>query len=197
MRKKVLIIGAIATTTVLAAGWALAQSGPHGPGGFGPPFMQGVGPGGMGPGMMQHMAGRMGPGMGPGMMRGGPGFAFTDPAQIDALKKELGITTAQEPAWTKYMKALQDAATNMKTTRESVDPAAVSKMTQQDRFAFATKMREQGQKQDETVTAAANELLGALSDAQKAKAQQTLPGLAAFGPGPMRGAFMGGPLHQR
>jgi hypothetical protein len=205
MKKKALIIGGIATTAVLAGGWALAQSGPHGPGGFGPPFMQGVGPG-MGPGMMQHMARAMGPGMGPGtmqhmqigpgMMHGGPGFAFTDPVQIDALKKELGITTAQEPAWTKYTKALQDAATNMKTTRESVDPAAVSKMTQQDRLAFATKMREQGQKQHETVTAAANELLSTLSDAQKAKAQQTLPGLAAFGPGPMRGAFMGGPQHQ-
>ena len=144
---------------------------------------------GMGPGMMQHM----GPGMGPGMMRGGPGLTFADPAQIETLKKELGITTAQEPAWTKYAKALQDAATAMKTAREGVNPDAVSKLSPQDRFAFATKMREQAQKQHETVKTAANELLATLDDAQKTKAQQTLPGLA-FGPGAMRGAFMRGPL---
>ena len=53
---------------LLAGGWALAQSGGVGPGGFGPPFMQGQGPGGMGPGMMQHMGQGMGPGMGNGMM---------------------------------------------------------------------------------------------------------------------------------
>ena len=69
-------------------------------------------------------------------------------------------------------------------------------MSPQDRFAFVTKMREQGQKQFETVKTAANELLATLDDAQKAKAQQTLPGLAAFGPGTMHGAGMGGPQHR-
>ena len=49
MKTKVLVIGAIAATAVLAGGWALAQTIGHGPGGFGPPFMQGEGPGGMGP----------------------------------------------------------------------------------------------------------------------------------------------------
>ena len=48
-------------------------------------------------------------------------------------------------------------------------------------------MREQGQKQFEAVRTAANELLAALDDTQKAKATDILPGLA-FGPGPMRGA---------
>ena len=66
MKTKVLIIGAVATAAILAGGWALAQSGGVGPGGFGPPFMQGHGPGGMGPGMMQHMGQGMGPGMGKG-----------------------------------------------------------------------------------------------------------------------------------
>jgi LTXXQ motif family protein len=211
MKKKVLVIGAVATAVVLVGGWALAQS--HGPG-FGPPFMRGEGPAGMGPGMMmQHMGRGMGPGMmqngmgpgmmiqrmgrgmGPGMMHGGPGPAFTDPAQIESLKKELGITTTQEPAWTKYTKALQDAAATMKTAREGVDPSAVSKLTPAERFAFVSKIREQAQKQFETVKTAANELLTTLDDAQKAKAQETLPGLA-FGPGSMRGAGIGGPQHR-
>ena len=72
MKKKVWVIGGIATAVVLVGGFALAQSGPHGRHGFGPPFMQGEGPGGMGPGMMQHMGRGMGPGMGPGI--GGPGM---------------------------------------------------------------------------------------------------------------------------
>lgn len=201
MKKSVLVIGGIATAVVLAGGWALAQSLPHGPGDFGPPFMRGEGAGGMGPGMMRHMGRMMGPGMhrgmGPGMMRGAPSLTFADPMQIETVKKELGITAPQEPAWTKYTKAIQDAATAMKTTREGVDPDAVSKMTPQDRFALITKMREQGQKQFETVQTAANELFASLDDGQKTKARDILPGLASFGPGPMRGAFMGGPWHRQ
>jgi hypothetical protein len=191
MKKKVLIIGGIAAATLFVGGWALAQA--TGPGGFGPPFMRGMGPGGMGPGMMWHM----GRGMGPGMMQGGPGLTLADPAQIETLKKELGITAAQEPAWTKYAKAVQDSAATMKTAREGVDPDAVSKMSPQDRFAFVSKMREQGQKQFETVQTAAKELLATLNDTQKAKAQETLPGLAFGGPGLMRGAFRGGPWQRR
>ncbi len=215
MKKKVLLFGGIAAASLLAGGWALAQA--TGPGGFGPPFMGGMGHGGMGPGMMmqrmanstepgmgrwmgpgmmRHMGGGMQPGMGPGMMMGGtPGAIFADPAQIETLKKELAITLTQEPAWAKYTKAIQDAATTMKTARESVNPDAMGKLSPQDRFAFMTKIRDQGQKQFETVKAAANELLAALDDAQKAKAQQNLPGLA-FGPGAMHSAGMGGPPFQ-
>jgi hypothetical protein len=143
---------------------------------------------GIGPGMMKGKGGH-----GPGMMKGlGPMMhgrgAFADPAQIDALKGELGITTAQETAWGKYAKAVQDAAAAMKTARESVDPGAVSKMAPAERFAFVSKMREQGQKRFETVSTAANELLAVLDDNQKTKAHTILPGLA-FGPGPMWGPF--------
>jgi LTXXQ motif family protein len=193
MKKKVLVIGAVGGAALLVAGWAFAQS--HGPG-FGPPFMRGNGPGGMGPGMMWHMGSGMGPpmmqhmrgAMGRGMMGpAGPGFAFADQAQIDKLKTELAITSAQDAAWTKYAKALQDAAATMKATRESATQA-----NPQDRFPFASKMREQGQKQFEAVKSAANELLATLDDTQKTKAQQILPGLA-FGPGMMHGAFAGGP----
>jgi hypothetical protein len=187
MKRKALLIGAIATTALLTGGWALAQTAGHGPGGMGPGMHGKMGPG---------MHGQMGPGiggqMGPGATHGGPGHAFADPARLDTLKTELGITAAQEPAWTKYTKAVQDAATTMKTAREGVNPETVSKLSPQDRLAFVTKIREQGQKQFETVKAAANELLTTLTDAQKAKAQTTLPGLA-FGPGTMHSAGVGGP----
>jgi hypothetical protein len=179
------------------------MKGTHGQdhGGMGPGMMQDMG--GHGPGMMKGMGlgmdHEMGPGMrgmrghGPGMMKGiGPGMmhgsSFADPAQLDTLKGELGITAAQEAAWGKYAKAVQDAAAAMKTARESVDPSAVSQMSPSERFAFVTKMREQGQKQLEAVGAAASELLTVLNEAQKARGRDTLPGLA-FGLGPMRGPF--------
>ncbi len=202
MKKKILVIGGIAAASLLVGGWALAQA--TDPGGFGPPFMRGMGPGGMGPGMHGPMGpgmrGQMGPGMrgqmGPGMMFGGAGPTFADPAQFEALKKELGITSAQEPAWTKYAKTVQDSAATMQKAREGINPDAVSKLSPQDRFAFVTKIREQGQKQFETVQTAAKELLATLNDTQKAKAQETLPGLA-FGPGMMHSAGVGGPPFRR
>jgi hypothetical protein len=215
MRKKALVIGAVAITTVLAGGWALAQSVAQGPMGFGPPFMHGHGAGGMrpgmmqgmghGPGMMQGMDHGMGPGMmmkghgmmkgmGPGMMHGRAGSGAGQPAQLDALKAGLEITPAQEPAWSAYAKAVGDAEAAMKTTRESVDPEAVSKMTPADRYAFVSKMREQGQKQFGAIKAAADELLAVLDATQRAKAAEILPGLA-FGP-PMRGAFTGDRQHK-
>ena len=114
---------------------------------------------------------------------------------METLKTELGITPAQEPAWSKYAKAVQDAAARMKTARESVDPRRSSKMTPADRFAFVSKMREQAQEQFDAVKTAADELLATLDATQKAKASDILPGLA-FGPGPMRGAFAGDQQHK-
>ena len=81
MKKKALLIGGIAAATLLAGGWALAQSADHGPGGFGPGGMMGM-HGSMGSGMRDQMGpgmrGRMGPGMrgrmGPGMLGMGPGM---------------------------------------------------------------------------------------------------------------------------
>ena len=188
--KKALLIGGVAAAAVFAGAYAFAQMHPHGPGGFGPPFMRGMGPGGPGPGSMGP--GMMG--MGPGLMHGGAGFAFADAGQLDALKKELAITPAQELAWSKYIATLKDAAAAMKTARESVEPATVRGMTPQDRFAFMSNMREAGQKQFDTVRIAADELLATLDDTQKAKAKEVLPGLA-FGPGFMHGANMAGPEH--
>jgi hypothetical protein len=192
MKKKTLLIGGIATAAVLATGWAFAQTPGHGV--MGPGMMQhmarGMGPG-MGPGMMQHMGNRMGPGATPG----GPGFTQFEPAQLDTLKTELGITVAQEQAWTNYAKAVQVAATAMKTAHDDVDQDAIRKLSPADRFAFVTKMREQAQTQFEAVRTASDELLAVLDDGQKAKARNILPGLAEFGAGPMRGA-MNGPQHR-
>ncbi len=200
MKKKALVIGGIAVASVLAGGWAFAQSPGHGPGGMmsmGPGMHGQMGPamhGQMGPAMHGQMGPAMHGQMGPGM-HGSPGLTQFDPARIDTLKSELGITAAQEPAWTKYAKAIQDAATAMKTNRENVSPDAVSKLTPADRFAFVSKMREQGQKQFEAVKTAAEELLATLDDTQKAKANEVLPGLA-FGPGTTRGAALGSPQHR-
>ena len=213
MNKKALAISAVAVSTVLAGGWALAQSGGHGPMGFGPPFMRGgQGPDGMGPGMMKgmgHGPGMRGmghgmrgmehgpgmtkghgmmKGMGPGMMEGRAGLGGADAAQLETLKTALKITASQEQTWGRYDKAVQDATASMKTLRESIDREMVSKMSPADRYAFVSKMREQAQERFGAVKAAADELLAVLDETQKAKANDTLPGLA-LGQGPMRGAF--------
>jgi hypothetical protein len=96
--------------------------------------------------------------------------AFADRAQIETLKGGLGITAAQETAWSKYTKAIQDAAAAMRATRETVGPGAVSRTAPAHRSAFVTKMREQGQKRFEAVGTAADELLAVLDDTRKTKA---------------------------
>jgi hypothetical protein len=65
MKKKLIVIGTIAATVLLAGGWALAQSSGHGPGG-----MMGMGPGmhhQMGPGERERAGSGM---MGMGLMGG-------------------------------------------------------------------------------------------------------------------------------
>ena len=76
MKKKALVIGGIAAATLLAGGWAFAQSTGHGPG-----AMHGMGPGmhgQMGPGMHGQMGtGRM------GMM--GMGHGSATPTEMDEI----------------------------------------------------------------------------------------------------------------
>ena len=157
---------------------------------------------GMGQGMHGHMGrdmrehGPMGRGMGRGMHEGRPGFgrmAAADPAQVDSLKKELGITAQQEAAWTKYAAALKDTADAAKARHEGIDRDAIRKMSPEDHRKFRDGMREQRQKEFDAVKSATDELLKTLDDKQKAVAKEILPGLA-FGPG-MRGAGMG-PRHR-
>jgi hypothetical protein len=181
MKKRTVVLGGLAAI-LLAGGWAYAQSNGYGPGGFGPMFMHG--PGGMGPGMMRSMmGGRMGPGMMHGSMGGGQTFA--DPVRVDALKVDLAIKPEQDAAWSKYATALKDAAGAMTAAFEGAGNDS-TEATPEDHFAQMTKIRELGRKQIEAVQTAANELVATLNDTQRAKAHESLPGLA-FGPGIMHG----------
>jgi len=114
MKKKVLVIGGISAVAVLVAGWALAQTRPHGPGGFGPSFMHGD-PGGMGPGMMRHMERETGPGtgMGPGMM--GAGHDAATMAQL----RDIHALLANHDRIKRTVTNLPDG---IRTVTESDDP---------------------------------------------------------------------------
>jgi hypothetical protein len=176
------------TTKVLGAGLAFvaagvlsahafAQKGP----GFGPGRM------GMGPGLMK------GHGMGPmmGHMQG----TFGDPdAQLATAKTEIGIKPEQQAAWDSYTKVVTTTATVARGQREKISPDTIFKMDAKERQAFITQMQDQRQQNFKTVSAAAETLLAQLDDAQKAKARNVLPGLAAAGHGPgARRGMAGGP----
>lgn len=125
MGKKVLVIGGIAAAAVLAGGWALAQSGLHGRGGFGPPFMRGEGVDGMGQGMMQHMGRGMGPGMmqnmGPGMMGAGMGMRGT--MQHDStMMAELRIIHELFVNHDSIKRTVTNLPNGIRTVTESDDP---------------------------------------------------------------------------
>jgi hypothetical protein len=137
-----------------------------------------------GPGMNMRSGMAMGMSGGHGPMAGG----LADPtARLADLKTELGITALQQPAWDDYAKVLADAVAAMKTQHEGMDMSAMRSLSDQDRQARMTQMRDQ----HAAVTAAAEKVLAALDDAQKAKAREVLPGLAEHGPGAMRHAGMG------
>ena len=107
MKKKALVIGGIAAGTLLAGGWALAQSTGHGPGG-----MHGMGSdmhhGQMGPGM--H--GQMGPG-GMGMMGMGSGSAT--PTEMDEIH---GMLSNHE----RIKRTVTNLPNGIRTVTESDDP---------------------------------------------------------------------------
>lgn len=173
MKKITKLLGLGAAAAVAGTiGWhalALAETPMHG------------GPQGMGPGMM----------MGMGQSHGPMAGAFADPAaHLASLKTELAITAQQEPAWDAYAKVVRDAATSMKAQRQGMDMTAMHSMSDQDRQAFMTQMRDQHEKAFEPVKAVAENLLTALDDTQKTKAKEILPGLVSHGPGMMRHAGM-------
>lgn len=76
MKTKVLLIGGIAAATMLAAGWALAQTQGHEHGATGTTgaaqHAQGMGPHSMGQARMQQMMQHMGHGKRQAMTHGGP-----------------------------------------------------------------------------------------------------------------------------
>lgn len=173
---KALAIGAVIAGTAGVGFVASAETA--GPG-FGPPFMHGQ----MGPGMM-------------GMRGGTQGHGFGDPAtHLATLKTDLDIRPEQAAAWDAYAKVVQDTATQMQAARKGIDMDAIHSMSPQDRQAFMTRMHDQREQAFTTLKTAANALLPTLDDAQKAKAQTELPGLALHGPAMMQHAdMMGGPM---
>jgi hypothetical protein len=144
---------------------------------------------GRGHGMGRGRASGQGAGPGPGGQGGMQ--AFAQPAQIETLKREIGITAAQEPAWNEYVKALEETASTVRALREGIDREAVPAMSPADRFEFRQGMREQAEKRRESLKAAAEKLLAALEEAQKEVARDVLPGLAGPGRGPLRSAGPG------
>lgn len=138
----------------------------------------------MGPGMMG------GPGGGPGAGRG-PGFGrgMTDPvAYLAALKSELGITAAQEAAWSEYAETVTGTAKQM----QAMHAAMFEKMqtaTWQERRDMMDGMFASRNEAHRMVQEAAQKLLPSLSPEQKGKAATELPGL--IGPGPGKGGGMG------
>jgi len=174
---KVLGAGLAIVAIGAVASYAFAQQGP------------GFGPGRMGMGTEAGMM--MGHGMGPmmGRMQGTLG----DPAaQLATARTEIDIKPEQQAAWDTYAKAVTDAATAARGQREKVSPDTIFKMDPKQRQSVITQMQEQRQQSSKTVSAAAEALLAQLDDAQKVKARDVLPGVAALGHGRGAGHGMAG-----
>jgi hypothetical protein len=164
---------------VTLAGSAIAVAQPMGPG-----TMRGGGPGG---------GAGMGPGGGAGR-GGGPGFGrgLNDPATyLAGLKTELGITPAQEPAWTEYADTVQSVAGQMQAMHASVFDS-MQTATWQERRDMMNSMFGSRDAAHGIVQDAAKKLLPSLTPAQATKAATTLPGLITPGSGAGRGMGMGG-----
>jgi hypothetical protein len=123
-------------------------------------------------------------GRGPGRF----GRAF-DPARLDSVKKEIGVTEAQEQAWTKYTSTLKEVSDARRARRDGIDRSAISKMSPDDFRKFRDGMIEQRRKEQDSVNAAVDGLVKSLDEKQLAIAKEVLPGYALGGF--MRGAGMG------
>lgn len=145
------------------------------------------GPAMMGSGSANMMGGgMMGQGMGgPGGMMQGGGFA--DPTgYLGSLKSELAITAQQDKAWNDYADVVKATADQMRALHKGMYQSMGSQSWPQRRDAmdqmFAARQQAYAKVHD-----AARQLTAVLDDAQKAKAQQSLPGLAARGHSMMQG----------
>lgn len=160
-------LAALCATAAFGIGIAHAQQAAPGP-------MGGPGAGGMG--------------MGHGMMGGGPGLrqGFADPAgYLAALKTNLGITPAQEPAWKDYADVVQGVAMQMQGAH-AIMYDAMGTATWQERRDMMNRMFASREQAYAMVHDAAQKLLPSLTPAQRSRATGCLPGLRARGPGMMR-----------
>lgn len=113
-----------------------------------------------------------------GCMRG-------DVDRTEWLKERLAITKDQEAAWAAYVKALE--ANRPAPMPEAMSREEFHKLPLAERQAFMAKRMEEGEKHFAAMKQAAEALLPSLSDYQKGKASEILPGLAEPGPGPRHG----------
>lgn len=137
----------------------------------------------------QPMTGPMGGGMmrGPGVMLGSPD------AYLDGLKTQLGITSAQDGAWSAYAAVVKQHAPQMHAARMHMFEA-MNTATWQERRDMMHRAMEERQEAQAAIHAAAEKLVPSLSAAQKTQAATILPGLKAP---MMRGGMMGGGMMGR
>ena len=130
--------------------------------------------------MAQPMMGAPMRGPDAGMMRHHD-WSFSDPASyLAALKADLGVTPAQEPAWNEYAETVKGSAAQMQGAHQTMYEAMGS-ASWQERRDMMNRMFEARQHAFDTVQTAAEKLLASLDASQQKKAATRLPGLA--GPG--------------
>lgn len=125
--------------------------------------------------------------------RGGPrrfGQQF-DPERLDRVKREIGVTAAQEQAWTKYTGTLKEVADARRVRRDSIDRSAIARMSTDEFRKFRDGMIDQRRKEQDQVRAAVDGLVASLDEKQVAVAKEVLPGYA-FGRMGMGGMGMNG-----
>ena len=130
--------------------------------------------------LAQPMMGGVMHGADAGMMRHHD-WSHSDLASyLTALKADLGVTPAQEPAWSEYAETVKSVAAQMQGTHQTMYEAMGS-ASWQERRDMMNRMFEARQQAFNTVHTAAEKLLASLDASQQKKATSWLPGLA--GPG--------------
>jgi len=142
MKKKFLTVGAIALATALAGGAVLAASDNHGPGAFGPSFMQGKGPHMMGKGP-EGMAAGKGPGM---AMRGanGAGPMMGAMGGVDATASEMQGIHDLFANHERITRTVTNLPNGIRTVTESDDPQVAQTIQEH----VATMLRRVSEKRD-------------------------------------------------
>ena len=109
--------------------------------------------------------------------------------RLEAVKKEIGITAAQEQAWAKYASTMKEVSDARRSRREALDRSAINRMSLDDYRKFRDATIDQRRKEQDRVNAAVDELVNALDEKQAAVAREVLPGFALGGY--MRGMRLG------
>jgi hypothetical protein len=135
-----------------------------------------------------------------GMQRdpgGGPGFGrgMNDPASyLAALKTQLHITPAQEPAWKEYADVVENVGNQMRAMHANVFES-MQTATWQERQEMMNGMFQSRDEVHRMVQEAAETLKPHLTPEQQKLAATSLPGLMPFGPrggmGHVQGMGMG------